>query len=155
MRAIDWRAAIWAGIVAGIVATALQIVLWAVFGHPLPETLYRDARFVAAIVLGQDVLPPPASFVPLVFSVATLVHFALSIAYGIAIAMLVLRRLLLPGLIVGLLFGAALFAVNLYGFTALFPWFAAVRDPITFAAHLAFGATAALTYRLVSGTGVE
>ncbi|PXX95584.1 sodium:proline symporter [Halomonas sp. LBP4] len=148
MRSIDWRAAIGAGIAAGIVATAIQVVLWEAFGHPLPEILYRDARFAAAIVLGREVLPPPASFAAPVFAVATLVHFALSIAYGVAIAMLVVRRRLLPGLIVGMLFGAALFAVNLYGFTVAFPWFAAVRDPITFAAHLAFGATAALTYRL-------
>lgn len=150
MQTLDWRAAIWAGIAPGVVATVLQVVLWMAFGHPLPETLYRDARFAAAIVLGPGVLPPSVSFVPLVFAVATLVHFALSVAYGIAIAMLVSRRRWLPGWLVGMLAGAALFAVNLYGFTAVFPWFTATRDAVTFVAHLAFGATAALTYRLIS-----
>lgn len=41
----------------------------------------------------------------------------------------------------------ALYAVNLYGFTALFPWFAQLRDWITIAAHLVFGVTAASVYR--------
>ena len=43
--------------------------------------------------------------------------------------------------------GSALYAVNLYGFTALFPWFAQARDWITITAHLMFGVTAAGVYR--------
>ena len=42
----------------------------------------------------------------------------------------------------------ALFVVNMYGFTALFPWFAASRDGITLAAHIAFGVVAAGAYRV-------
>jgi hypothetical protein len=48
---------------------------------------------------------------------------------------------------VGAGFGALLYCVNLYGFTAIFPWFTEARGGITFVAHLVFGVTAMLSYR--------
>ena len=43
-QALLWRAATYAGIAAGIVATAVEIVLWSVFTDAFPEILFRDAR---------------------------------------------------------------------------------------------------------------
>jgi uncharacterized membrane protein YagU involved in acid resistance len=112
-----------------------------------PEALFRDARLAAAIVLGRTVLPPPASFDAGVTAVATLVHFALSIAYGLAIAMLVRSLRWRASLLAGAAAGLAIYLANMYGFTALYPWFEQVRTWDTLLAHLAFGLVAAAVYR--------
>ena len=92
-------------------------------------------------------LPPPATFGVLIVLIATLIHFALSIAYGFALAYLLARSGRGASTLTGALFGLALYAVNLYGFTTLFPWFAQARGWITITAHLIFGVTAADVYR--------
>lgn len=148
-RACDpLAAAAVAGVAAGVVSTVAQLVLWALFTDALPEILFRDARLAAAIVLGREVLAPQAEGSGLrVMAVATAVHFALSIAYGFAIAALVRRGGMGAALLVGAWFGAALFVVNMYGFTLVFPWFDVARDPITFAAHVVFGVSGATVYK--------
>lgn len=143
---VRWRAAVFAGVAAGILATLVQIALWAAFTDALPAALFRDARFAAAIVMGPRVLSPPASFDARVIVVATLVHFALSIVYAFALSALIGRRRLPYALFAGAAFGLSLYAVNMYGFTAVFPWFAEDRDWITATAHAAFGVSAAGVY---------
>ena len=145
--AVKWRAAIWAGIVAGVVSTLVQMLLWALFTDTFPSVLFRDARLTAAILMGRDVLPPPATLDSSIMLVAACVHFALSIAYGVMVAIMTSRTGTGTAISIGAGFGASLYVVNLYGFTAIFPWFAQVRDWITLAAHIAFGATAAATYK--------
>jgi len=144
--AIEWRAAVYAGIGAGFIATWAEMLLWWLFAKPLPEIFYRDARLAAAIVMGRAVLPPPASFDAAAMAVATVIHFALSIAYALLLAPLVARRPWPSVLAIGIGFGLVLFAVNMYGFTALFPWFRATRDGITLVSHGVFGAAAAFCY---------
>lgn len=129
-----------------MVSTAAQLALWLVFTDALPQILFRDARFAAAIVMGRGVLTG-GGFDATVMLVATPVHFALSIAYGLALAALLRRLDRRFALVAGAGFGLALFAVNMYGFTAAFPWFVAARDWITAAAHLVFGLVAAAVYR--------
>jgi hypothetical protein len=46
----------------------------------------------------------------------------------------------------GLVFGLVIYAINFYGFTALFPWFAEARNWITILAHAIFGLTLGLVY---------
>ena len=147
---VNWSAAAYAGIIAGILATVLQIALWSVFGDALHTILFRDARFAAAIVMGRKVLPPPASFDWMVVLVATLVHFALSIAYGLALSPLISRLRTLPSMLVGAALGLGLYGINMYGFTAVFPWFEATRDWITVVTHAVFGVAAAGVYKMLS-----
>jgi hypothetical protein len=150
MPRIHWRSAALAGIAAGVVATVFEIALWRVSSEPLPAILFRDARLAAAIVMGPRVLTPPATFDGTIMLVATLVHLALSIACGLMISIIISRLRTPPGLPMRLLGGAAfglvLYAVNMYGFTLVFPWFSAARDWITAATHALFGAAAAATY---------
>jgi hypothetical protein len=73
---VNWRAALYAGVAAGILATVVQIVLWSILADALPTILFRDARVTAAIVMGRAVLPPSASFDWPVMLVATLVHLS-------------------------------------------------------------------------------
>jgi len=148
--AIQWNAAIWAGIAAGVSSALAQILLWVLFTDTFPSVLFRDARLTAAILMGRDVLPPPATFAPAIMLVAACIHFALSIAYGVVVAIMTSRTGTGTAISIGAGFGALLYVVNLYGFTAIFPWFVEVRDWITLAAHLVFGATAAATYKALA-----
>lgn len=152
-RRPDWRAGAGAGIVAGIVSTVVQLLLWLAFTDALPQILFRDARLAAAIIMGPGVLPPPAGFDAGVMLAATLVHFALSIGYGLLLAALIAPLDWYRSALVGNAFGLAIYVINMYGFTAVFPWFAVARDWITLAAHLAFGVSAAAAYRLWLGRG--
>lgn len=154
MRLPDWRAAVYAGVAAGIVSTVAQVALWLLFDQPWPEILFRDTRLAAAIVMGPRILDTPAGITPTLaeFVVATLIHFALSVTYGLLLSLLIFRyreRRALSA-VLGLAFGAALFASNMYLFTAIYPWFVAARDWITLAAHLVFGLSAAASYRALA-----
>ena len=147
MPRIHWRSAALAGIAAGVVATLAQIALWWVSSEPLPAILFRDARLTAAIIMGREVLPPPATFDGSVMLIATLVHFALSIAYGLTLSALISRLSMALSLLAGAAFGLLLFAINMYGFTFVFPWFTATRDWITAATHVVFGVIVAAVYK--------
>jgi hypothetical protein len=144
---IQWRSAALAGIAAGIVATAAQLALWWAASDPLPAILFRDARLTAAIVMGRAVLPPPPTFDGSVMLIATLIHFALSIVYGLALSIFVSRVPMRPALLLGAAFGLCLYAINMYGFTWIFPWFEATRDGVTAATHVIFGLVAAAVYK--------
>lgn len=136
-----------AGVVAGTFATVIELLLWWLGHVPLPDTLFRDARLTAAIVLGASVLEPAATFEWRVMFVASVVHFALSIVYGLVLAVAVAPLRIRPSIVAGALYGLLLYAINMYGFTLVFPWFTATRDAITVAAHVVFGATAAGVYK--------
>jgi hypothetical protein len=147
MPRIHWRSAALAGIAAGVVATLAQIALWWLSSEPLPAILLRDARLTAAIIMGREVLPPPATFDWSVTLIATLVHFALSIAYALALSVFISRLGTPLSLLAGAVFGLSLYAINMYGFTFVFPWFAAARDWITAATHVIFGMVVSAVYK--------
>jgi uncharacterized membrane protein YagU involved in acid resistance len=149
-RPVRWSAVAYAGIAAGILSTIVQIVLWFVFTDALPAILFRDARFTAAIVMGRGALSPLETFDVQVMLVATLVHFALSVAYGLILSRLIARLRTTSSLLVGAVFGLCLYIVNMHGFTIFFPWFDATRDWITVVAHVIFGVTAAAAYKALS-----
>ncbi len=131
-----WRAIIWAGVIAGVLSTLIQILLWLIFTDDFPAILFRDARLTAALVLGGSVLPPPATFDAGIMLAATLVHFALSIVYA---ALFAAHSGDVPTLLGGVVFGVALYVINLYGFTEIFPWFVQARGWIALVAHVVFG----------------
>ena len=123
------------------------MLLWALFTDTFPSVLFRDARLTAAMLMGRDVLHPPATLDSSIMLVAACIHFALSMAYGVMVAIMTSRTGTGTAISIGAGFGASLYVVNLYGFTAIFPWFAQVRDWITLVTHIVFGATAAATYK--------
>lgn len=147
---LNWGAAICAGIVAGVIATAVQIALWWVFLDALPWILYRDARLTAAILMGQEVLPPPATFDWHVMIVATFIHFVISITYSLILACLIYRLGMTLSLLAGGIYGLILYGINMYGVTLVFPWFSEVRDWITILTHVVFGISIAATYKILA-----
>lgn len=146
---IDGKTAVVAGIVAGILATLVEMLLWWVAGFAVRETLFRDAGFAAAIVLGRGALVAQPAFAWPVMLTATLVHFALSVVYAGLLSAVIARLSPRASIAAGAIFGLALYAINMYGFTLIYPWFAATRDGITASAHVVFGITAAAACKVL------
>lgn len=147
MQTIHPAVAAFSGLLAGGFATAVQMALWWLASYPLLPTLMRDTRLAAAILLGPAVLPPAPGMSMRILLAATAIHLALSITYGVLIARLTARMRSTPSLFASAAAGLGIFAVNMVGFTAIFPWFRISRDWITAAAHVAFGLSATLGYR--------
>lgn len=142
-----WLAIAWAGVAAAVVSTLVQVLLWRVFTDEFPAALFRDARLTAALVLGSRVLPPPATFGFEIWIVAILIHFALSISYAAVLFPFAMRLGGSGSFMAGAGFGILLYAVNLYGFTEVFPWFVQARGWIAAVAHVAFGVSAIFACR--------
>jgi hypothetical protein len=75
------------------------------------------------------------------------VHFVLSVVYVILLGALVSRMGAGAALVAGAVFGLALYLVNFYGFTAVFPWFAMARNWVSVFAHVVFGLVGAWAYK--------
>jgi hypothetical protein len=138
---------LWAAFGAAAGSTVVELLLWPIAGDDAIGNLLRDTRLTAAIVMGRGVLGASAGFDPLVMAAATLVHLALSLVYAAVLAKVIRNLSLAAALLAGAAFGLILYGVNLYAFTAIFPWFIPVRGAVTLAAHLVFGVTAAAAYR--------
>lgn len=150
---IDLAMVLVSGLAAGVLATVAQLVLWWLAGIPLADSLFRDARLTAALVMGRAVLPPPTTPQWDILLVATLIHFTLSVAYAVIAAQLFRGLRTGPALLAGAFYGLSIYVVNLYGFTLLFPWFTQVRDWVTLAAHLVFGVVLVAGCRLFQPGG--
>ncbi len=138
------HAVIYAGIISSIVFQVLEAVLIPLFGGGSP---WGPMRMIAAMVLGRGVLPPPATFSLGVALVALVVDILLAIVYVFVLSWFIRFWRLGPALAAGVVFGAALFVVNFYGFTVVFPWFVMGRNLVTLCTHVVFSVTAVLAYK--------
>lgn len=139
-----WSAAIWASIAAGLVFAGLEMALvWAVD----QKSPWAPLHMIAAIALGPAALTPPDTFDLGIVGTAVAVHMALAIAYGLVLAAIVSRLDTGLAVIVGGLYGLALYLVNFYGFTSIFPWFADARGWVSIATHIAQSALMAYLYK--------
>lgn len=142
---LDAKAAVWAGLIAGVVFIIMEMVLVTAMG----ESPWGPPRMMAAMMMGKTVLPPPASFDLMVFMVAMLVHFVLSVLLALAFAWAVRHRHFGMGgvLALGAASGLLIYLVNFYPVTAiLFPWFALARNWGTISSHVVFGIVLAWGY---------
>ncbi len=127
----------------------LEMVLVATLGGGSP---WGPPRMIGAMLLGPDVLPPPASFDLGVFLVAMMIHFILSLILAVPLAWAIShwRWGLGASIGAGAVYGLIIYLVNFYVLTALFPWFASARTPITLGAHIAFGLVLGWTYHALA-----
>jgi hypothetical protein len=137
-----------AGVVAGTLATAVQVLLWVATGANALELLWRDSRLTAALVLGKSALSPDAAVDIPILLIAAVVHFSLSILFAALLAPAAGRWKPVASFAVGASFGVLLYVVNLHILTALVPWFVAARGGVTLAAHVVFGITAMISLRM-------
>ena len=153
-RSIDVKAALLAGLIAGVVDLALLGAIALAEGNA-----WVNMRMTAAILMGRAVLPPPATFDPLIFAVSSVVHFGLSLIYGLVVAWFVRRADWALGLMIGAAVGFGIYVVNYYIFAPLmFPWLSVQRSGmVSTLIHPVFGVIAAAAYiwlRNRSTTGV-
>lgn len=148
-RKLDLKAAIWAGIIAGIVFIMLEMAMIAFLQGQSP---WGPPRMMAAMVMGEGVLPPPATFDFGIMMVAMMVHFVLSIILGVIFGWLhsALKMNLVTAIIAGTVFGLVVYFVDFYIFTAVFPWFAMARGPISIFAHAMFGLVLGWAYHALA-----
>ncbi len=143
---VDWSAAVWAGIVAGSVFLILNLIL-------IPQYIGGNAwivlRYIASLVLGTGVLPPPDTANTTVLIVALLLNFALSIIFALILAAITHQWGLIIGMIVGALFGLGLYFINLYTLTLIFPWFFVMNSNLFMWIHVLFGLVAGATYEIL------
>ncbi|MEX2583289.1 MAG: hypothetical protein WD766_08440 [Gemmatimonadota bacterium] len=149
---IDWKAAAWAGVIAGAIFMMLEMIMVPLF---LDGSPWGPPRMIAAIVMGEGVLPPPATFDLGIVMAAIIVHFVLSIVFAIILAFPASRLGFGAALGLGAAFGLLLYLVNFYGFTAIFPWFAMARNWVSVVAHILFGLIAAWSYKRMAEPAVS
>ena len=143
----SWPAALWASVIAGCVFAVLDIgANWALRGVS-PAALLR---MTGALVLGPGALSPQDALDASVVLAAILVHLGLSIVYGTFLALVLPKVDAVLGILVGGLYGLALYYVNFYGFNIFSPWFAGMRDWVSIASHVVFGAVLAFAYTAIN-----
>lgn len=147
----QWKAATAAGLIAGAVFLMLEMAMVAFIQGQSP---WGPPRMMAAIVMGEGALPPPASFDAGIVMVAMLVHFALSIVLALifALAHAALKMGLAAAIAAGTLFGLAVYYVDFHLFTAVFPWFAMARGTVSIVGHAVFGLTLGWSYHKIART---
>lgn len=160
-RMPDWRAAAMAGFAAGVVFLVVELIaLWL-----MGESPWGPPRMVAAIVMGRDVLSQAVPGAGAVLA-ALVVHFVLAILFGLILAVIMAPFSFDSSIgmasAAGALFGVAVYVIDFYGMTRVFPWFAEARGSLSFLAHVVFGLVAADAYWKLerreageSGTGVK
>lgn len=144
MRQImDWRAAVLAGLLAGVVAMLLWIIMLAVVTG---GSIWTPFHHTAAVLLGEGVLTPSQSLDPRIVITGAVVHLVLSVIYAVILAFIIHRWGLVVGIIGGTFFGLAIYLINYYTFSILYPWFYPLRSWIALVWHLVFGAVAGGLY---------
>ena len=134
---VDCRAAVRAGVIAGIFFLLLNVILTSLaFG----VNGWVVVRLFASLVLGSGVLAPPATFNALALIVALITHFVLAIGFGLLIAYVIHRGGLITGILGGALLGLCLYVINFYTLTYFFPWFFAMHSWVFGLSHMIYGA---------------
>jgi hypothetical protein len=143
-RHIDWQAGAWAGVIAGVAYILLEMTIVRLFDGQVP---WEPRRMIAAIAVGEEVLPAPVPFSIAMLTLTALIHFMLSVIYGL-IGAAILNRLHYRGAtIAGAAFGFAIYTVNFYVIApVIFPWFVGARGWISLFDHVAFGAVIGAAY---------
>ncbi|HML20373.1 MAG TPA: hypothetical protein PKD09_01915 [Aggregatilinea sp.] len=139
---MSWRAIPIAGLAAGTVFLLVIMILTPVVMDVEPTIILR---YFGSLVLGTDILLKDDI---LTLVVGIIVHYALSIAFTVLIAVVIHRWGLLVGIIGGGIMGIAIYLLNLYFFTVLFEWFFAINSSVLLLSHILFGATAGGVYEL-------
>ncbi|MFP4600682.1 MAG: hypothetical protein ACLFVJ_20675, partial [Persicimonas sp.] len=101
----DWRSVVLAGVIAGLVFLIIEMALVPLLG----ASIWGPPRMMAAIVMGPQVLPPPATFDLAIFAVAMIVHFSLSIIYTALLGLFLRRQHVAVAGLIGAGFGLLLY----------------------------------------------
>lgn len=151
----NWRAGLWAGLIAGLVFLMMEMgLVWLVQG----ESPWAPPHMIAAMALGDDILPEPGTWAPFDITVvitAMMIHMLLSAALGVLGAALLRGAGMGPGLVLGAVFGLAIYVVNFYVIAPFaFPWFVMAQNWISAFSHIMFGVVLGMAYVALRGRRV-
>jgi len=142
-RITRWIKGGWVGAVAGALFITVEMFLFAATGE---GSLWEPVRLSASIAMGSRVVATSAPFTFDIFFIGMLVHFVLSILYAVILGMIIRNRQPGAAVLVGAIFGLALYGLHFYGLAMVYPWVANARGWIAVAAHVLFGVSAAWMY---------
>ena len=142
LRSADWRAAVIAGVIAGLV---FLVVNMALTGYLLGNA-QLPLQLAAALLLGPSVMPPAVGLGGSVFLTGLGVHLVLAVGFTCLIAFCLHRWGIWVGIFGGALFGLALYAINYYFVADFIAGFAAFRSWLMAFSHVLFGAVAGGLY---------
>ena len=146
LKGIDGRAAVRAAIAASLLSLVLYLYLVpALIGAGNAATI---VRYMASVVLGASVLPPPADFTPSIVATGLAVHLGLSLLMATIIAFVLHRWGMLMGIIGGVVLGVVFFVIIHHTLTLIYPHFYAMNHWSIALVHALFGATAGGVYEL-------
>jgi len=143
-HALNWSAALWSSVIAGLVFAALEMVLVRVVDGNSP---WMPLHLIGAIGLGPDALSPANNFDVTIVSTAVVIHMVLAIVYGLILALIIERMDIAWAIVVGAIYGLALYYINFYGFTKAFPWFADARGGVSIFTHMVQSGLMAWIYK--------
>jgi uncharacterized membrane protein YagU involved in acid resistance len=151
---LDWRAGLLAGVIAGAVFLVLGVILMALMAG---GSLLEPPRMVAAIILGRGALQSPQAFSVGIVLAGFVVHFSLAILLALVLGLIMTSFNLDSSMgmasLAGGAFAVAVYLINFYGMTRLYPWFAEARNGVSVFVHIVFGIVAANLYmRLARNT---
>jgi hypothetical protein len=149
---VDWQAVFRAAMIAGTVYLLLNLfVAPAIMGG----SFWISVRLVASMVLGQQILAPPATFDALALVTGIVVHYALALLMTGLIAIVVHRGGLATGVLGGAALGLAFYYIAYYSLTYFFPQFFAMKDSSVIVSHVIFGALAGGLYEWLESDWYE
>lgn len=142
-----WWAGAFAGIIAGVIFMMLEMALVMLAQGESP---WGPPHMMAAMVLGKGVLSESGTYAPFnmtIMTVAIMAHMMLSIVYGLVGAWLIHRFDWGRALVIGAVFGLAIYVINFYLVApAMFPWFEMARNAMSGFSHTTFGAILGVAY---------
>lgn len=142
VKHVTWRAVLIAALVAGTAFLLVNLVLTQILYDINPAL---SLRYIASLVMGEAIVMDDDA-VSLI--VGVLVHYGLSLVFTLVVTIVVHRWGLLVGLIGGGVLGIAIYFINLYTLTLVFPWFFAMNGTVWLLSHLFFGMAAGGVYEL-------
>ena len=143
---VDWSAAVWAGIISGIVFMLMNVFLVPYF---VGGNAWVMVRLFASIVLGDGILAPPATFDLYALLAAIFTNMVISLGFALLIAYIIHRGGLITGILGGAALGLVIYGINFYTLTFFFPWFFPMRGWAMLGNHIVFGALAGGVYEFL------
>lgn len=141
---IDWRAYWISAVGGGVIALLTGLILSAVILSE-PDFILR---VTGSLVLGPGVIPITEGNPILITITGVLVTFLLAFAFALLVVLVIHRWGLIIGLIGGMLVGAAIYVISVYGLSYFFPWIYPVRSWMLLLTHVLFGGLVGVLYEL-------
>jgi hypothetical protein len=134
------RVCVSAAIQGGLVAGAVTLLLLQFFSIVVyDESPWKLLRMIAATVYGRGALEPDDEFDAAMVTTAVMLFMTLAVLYSLAFSAIMSDSPRRYSALIGIAFGVALYHVNFYGFTFLFPWFKSLRTVDMLIVHAFFG----------------